>query len=338
MRRKGRALYNLLSMNVKRHPQLDVEPWQVDNYREMSEKILFSRLNELGISLSKHEFLLAVDKVETPEELTEQLYQGHEFVCHQQIFLCLFELWRRFVCHKRPLSIFCDALDHLIEQYEEGNLACEGDLEEILVAWQGILEDHVDDGGNQAEALPLFAEFSCHDLERFIYEYIAHKIDLEDDLYASELLEGFYDFVQTPQWFDFLRVRLVFNVEREEGKVLVERLIEAEKETSNLQLLFEVLHFLIYAGELDLFYSVFRRAFNRITNLAQLHEWLLIASEYMNCSEQFTKEEEINQLIEKKRLGSTTPQEAPPEELLNTLRRWLFPTPCPPFSSEITDH
>ncbi len=338
MGHRGRALYNLLSMNVKRHPQLDVEPWQVENYRVMSEKVLFSRLKELGIHLSKNAFLLAVDKVETPEELTERLYQGDEFVCHQRIFLCLFELWRRFAHHKRPLSVFCDALDHLIEQYEEGNLECEGALEEMLVAWQGVLEDHVDEGGERDEALPLFSEFSCHDLERFVYEYVAHRIALEDDLYASELLEGFYDFVQEPHWFDFLRVRLVFNVDREEGKVMVERLLEVEREAPNLQLLFEVLHFLIYAGELDLFYSVFRRAFERITNLAELHDWLLIASEYMNCSEQFTKEEEINQLIEKKVLTSPDTQGAPPGDLLNTLRSWLFPKPCPPFPSEVTEH
>ena len=53
---EGRALYNLLQMNLKQNPDLEVEPWQVEVYRDLPEEELFSRLESHQIFLDKDNF------------------------------------------------------------------------------------------------------------------------------------------------------------------------------------------------------------------------------------------------------------------------------------------
>ncbi|MEM7175626.1 MAG: hypothetical protein AAF443_06855 [Chlamydiota bacterium] len=324
---RGRALYNLLAMNFRQQPSLAVESWQVEDYRQLAEKTLFDKLQEYAVDLGQGEFLRCTEEFDSPENLTDWLYRGDDFTRHEQIFLCLFELWRRLACHKLPPSIFCDELDHLIESYEAGNLECENRLQDSLLKWQGVLEDHVDEGGDWEEAFDLFSEFSCHDLERFVYEYAAHQIDVENDLYASELLEGFFGFVKKKQWFEFLRLRLVFNVDPEEGRIMVERLLESLDHKPETQLLFEVLHFLIYTGEFEIFTTAFRRAFDELKCEGDLRELMMIASDYMNCMERFSEEKKINDVIDQRK---EIPKEAEIDsktEILQKLKEWVILAP-----------
>lgn len=308
---KGRSLYNLLQMNLKQNPDLDVETWQVEEYRSLSNEELFNRLESHQVFLDEKHFLLYVDECDAPEDLADMLCVEEDFTKHEQVFLAVFELWRRLAPHKQSLSIFADELDHLIEEYEEGVTSRDEQLQAALLSFQRILDDNVDEGGDPISGFELFAAFSCHDLEVFIYEYVAHQIDCESDLYASELLEGFYEYVKNKRWFDFLRLRLVSAVDLEEANVMVERLIESLQESPDIQLLLEVLHFLVYVGESEPFNLAFQNALDLVETEEDLHEVLVIASDYMNCLEKFKEEEVINQLIEKRKGNS-------PKDLVDT--------------------
>jgi hypothetical protein len=207
---QGRALYNLLQMNLKSNPSLEVETWQVEDYRALSEEDLFQRLEGLDIFIDRDNFLLYVEECDSPEDLADCLYLEEDYEKHEKVFLAVFELWRRLVPHKQSLSIFVDEFDHLIERYEEGETECEEDLQGSIESFQAILDDNVDEGGEAREGYHFFSAYSCHDLEVFIFEYIAHQIDAENRLYANELLDGFYAYVDNRRWFDLLKARLVY--------------------------------------------------------------------------------------------------------------------------------
>ena len=68
---QGRALYNLLQMNLKHNPAMEVEKWQVENYRDIAQEELFQRLEKMEIFLSEENFLLYVEECDSPEDLAD---------------------------------------------------------------------------------------------------------------------------------------------------------------------------------------------------------------------------------------------------------------------------
>ncbi|MCB1110303.1 MAG: hypothetical protein KDK64_04925 [Chlamydiia bacterium] len=319
---QGRALYNLLQMNFKQNPAMDAEAWQVENYRELSQEELFQRLEKLEIFLSEENFLLYVDECDSPEDLADCLYLEEDFEKHEQVYLCVFELWRRLAPHKQSLSLFVDELDHLIERYEEGELEVEEDLQVALTSFQSILDDNIDEGGEAKEGYHFFSAFSCHDLEVFIYEYISHQIDAENDLYASELLDGFYPYIDNERWFDLLRARLVTATNLEEGRVMVDRLITSLKEEPELYLLFEVLHYLIHIEDTEQFQMAYLQALDAIETQEDLRELLTLTAEYFNASEKEKEETLVNEILEKQKgcdLQESVAKDAEPLQVLKEL-------------------
>ena len=120
MQMQRHALYNLLRMNWKEHKDLDVEPWQVEDYRKLSLEALFKRLSDLSISLDRVSFLAFADDLDTPEDFADSLNDesDNDPMVQDQIYLLIFELWRRLIPEKQSLSIFCDELDRRIEMYD----------------------------------------------------------------------------------------------------------------------------------------------------------------------------------------------------------------------------
>ncbi len=283
---KGRSLYNLLAMNLKRDPSLEVDPWQVVNYREMEEKELFQGLEGFGIYLDHDHLKLYIEESDSPEDLSQYLAIDENVERQEQIYLLIFEVWRRQASTKQSLSLFCDELDHQIELYEEGKLENDEDLQVILLYFQNILDDFIDDGGELGQGLLLVAGYSCHDLEIFLYEYISHQIDLENDIYASEVLDGFYPHLNSKRWFDFLRVRLVTLVDSDESEAMLERLLEQLRDPDDLHLIFEILTFMIYTGHREKFQQAFFRAHTFLRTEADLRELLQLASDFLNSLEE----------------------------------------------------
>ena len=295
---QGRALYNLLQMNLKQNPAMEVEQWQVENYRDLSQEELFQRLENMEIFLSEENFLLYVEECDSPEDLADCLYLEENYEKHEQVYLSVFELWRRLAPHKQSLSLFVDEFDHLIEQYEEGKLEIEDELQAALSSFQMILDDNVDEGGDAKDGYHFFSAFSCHDLEIFIYEYTSHLIDAENNTLASELLEGFYPYIDNERWFDLIRVRLVTAADPEEGKIMVERLLTLLKEEPELYLLFETLHYLIHVEETEQFQTAYSQALDGVETREDLRELLLLTTEYFNAIEKEKEEALVTELLE----------------------------------------
>lgn len=324
---QGRALYNLLQMNFKQNLKLEAEPWQVEDYRSLKQEELFRRLEGLEIFLDEENFLLYVQECDSPEDLADCLYLEEYYEKHEQVYLCVFELWRRLAPHKQSLSIFVDALDHMIEEYEEGNMESEEELQAALSSFLMILDDNVDEGGDPREGYHFFSAFSCHDLEVFLYEYTAHQIDVENQTYASELLEGFFPYVDNERWFELLRARLVLETTPEEGRVMIERLLSSLKEETELFLLFEVLHFLIHVEEAALFKEAFHEALKQLETQEDLKELLIISAEYCNAIEKEEEESLINTLLEKQKDKDLSDSLEKEEEAIEILRQIVIHEP-----------
>ncbi|MDJ0652290.1 MAG: hypothetical protein QNJ27_04730 [Simkaniaceae bacterium] len=295
---QGRAFYNLLQMNLKNNPSLEVEEWQVEDYRALSEEKLFERLEQLEIFMDRKNLLLRVEQCDSPEDLADCLYLEEDYEKHEKVFLAIFELWRRLVPDKQSLSVFVDAFDHLIERYEEGDGDCEEDLQRALESVQAILDDNVDAGGEAHEGYHFFSAYSCHDLGIFIFEYIAHQIDVGDEQYANELLDGFYPYVDHKRWFDLLKARLVAATDMEEGKMMIYRLLGSLKEEPELYLLFETLHYLIYVEETELFRLTYHQVLEEIETKRDLKELLTLTVEYFNAIEMEKEEAVVTKLLE----------------------------------------
>ena len=117
-----RALYNLLRLNYQEDPTLAVESWQVQDYRGFSLEDLFNQLKEINIHLDKPSFEIYVENTEDPEDLTQLLSEDVENIKTQdQVYLLVFELWRRLAARKPSVSLFCDELDRKIEEYDRGD-------------------------------------------------------------------------------------------------------------------------------------------------------------------------------------------------------------------------
>ncbi len=317
---QGRALYNLLQMNLKQNPTMKVDQWQVENYRDLSQKELFQRLEKMEIFLNEENFLLYVEECDSPEDLANCLYLEENCEKHEKVYLSVFELWRRLAPHKQSLSLFVDELDHLIEQYEEGELGIEDELQAALSSFQMTLDDNVDEGGKSKDGYHFFSAFSCHDLEVFIYEYTSHLIDAENSTLASELLEGFYPYIDNARWFDLIRIRLVTAADPEEGKVMIERLLTLLKEEPELYLLFETLHYLIHVEETEQFQMAYFQALDGVETQEDLRELLLLTAEYFNAIGKEKEEVLVTGLLERQKEKDLQEPIESNEEVLQVLR------------------
>ena len=209
MNLNGRALFNLLRGTWLENPQVAVQGWQVEDYRSFSVEELLGRLEDLGVLLTEEIFKQYADKCDSPEELADCLYlEENQPEQRDQIYLAVFELWRRLMPEKPTLSIFCDEIDRLIELYDRGESE-EEMLQAALVTLEDILDRAVDDGGDSKEAFEILSSFCAHNLSQFLHDYIKDQLEADNTLYASELLEGFSDAVPNQKAFSALKKQLM---------------------------------------------------------------------------------------------------------------------------------
>ncbi len=281
MQIQGKALYNLLRHNWLRNPAMTIEPWKVEDYRQIPLKELWKRLHEIGIDLDEKRFLVFAENCESPEELTECLWLKESDVeGEDRLYLIIFELWRRILSKKQTLSLFCDEFDHRIDRYLENPEEVDELLQESFVELEDVLDQNTDEGRDPKDTFLLVSHYCAHDLESFLYDYIAQQIDKNNDLYASELLDGFYEYVQEQKWFDFLRIRLFFMTDSAQGSVILRRLIEQVQEDPELDLLLEIADFLLVKEEPELFFQAMVQACKLIECEEDFHEVALILADY----------------------------------------------------------
>ena len=280
---QDRALYRLLRKNRLQDPSIVVEPWQVEDLRVLRAEELFSRLERVHIILDAERLKLYAEELETPEELIDCLWLGGEQKERDQTYLILFELWRRLLPEKESLSIFCDRLDQLIEEYDAGNSIEEEDLIEILKDLEDVLDLFVDEGLAPKEAFQRVLEYSAHDLEGFLYDYITDEIERKNELSASHLLDGFYDYMEEKEWFDFLRARIFYLTNPKEAHFMLRRLFESLVEKKELPLLLEMASFFVPLEDFGFFMEITEASLPLISSEEEFQDFLFILHDYYTC-------------------------------------------------------
>jgi hypothetical protein len=278
---RGKALYNLLKNNWLQDQTIAIEPWQVEDYRSLSIQGIFKRLRDLDISLNEESFLLYAENCEAPEELLEFLWTKDEDAVDQdKAYLLLFELWRRLLPERRSLSIFCDEMDERFERYDLSQSENEESIQNILQRLEDILDENVDLGGDPKEVFQNIQECCAHDVESFIYDFIAHQIQQQHEVYASELLDGFYGYIQHTKWFDFLRARLFALSNPHEGNLMIAGLLELLEEEPDFDLLYEIASYLVYSGDPSLFIHALKQAINSLKTEGDFQDLLHLSIKF----------------------------------------------------------
>lgn len=255
MEMNRRALYNSLRMNWVLDPTLEVQAWQVEDYRAMPTDQLFERLEDRDIRLDKTSFAAFADTVDNPEDLTEALLHdsSDEMEVQDQIYLIIFELWRRLLPEKPCLSILCDELDHQIHLYDQGQLTTGEEIADTLANLQVILDENTDEGADPHEAFDCINLGCANDVESFLHDFISEKIDNCNYSYATELLEGFSDYLLDERWTEFLRARLAGVSDPQEANKIVKQLLNHTPIKPDLEFNLEVLSFLVSVGDQETF-------------------------------------------------------------------------------------
>jgi len=253
MQLQTKALYNLVRFTSHYNPSQKVKKWQIENLRDLDDKKLFEKLKKFNLNLDKETFLQYGSKIDSPEELTELLAAELDSENKDQVYLVLFELHRRFLSDKRSLSIFCDELDHQIFLYDTHQLKNDEPLQNALANLKNILDSSFDLGTPQKKAFKQLLQYLAHDLDNFLFDYIHDQIDAKNEIYAFDLIDGFYPYIEKNLWFDFLKAKLLALKDISASTAIIEKIID---ENPNLELQLRILYFMVDRGDRNLFLKI----------------------------------------------------------------------------------
>lgn len=244
----GRGFYNTLMFSSSNQ----AEKWQIEDYTKLSLSTLFNRLAKLNIPLDDKQFASYLQNSESPEDLTDILCEKEEGSSeHEQTYLIIFELWRRLATEKETLSIFCDRLDHLIHDYDEGKPVAE----ELIKALNDVLkifENHTAAGLSQKETYELFSSYLAQDLETFIYDFLCDLLEAGESTLTFELLFGFHEFLHDKTALDLLKSILNLLENPEDTETLFFNMIDGVFEKKRYNLILDAIYFVHDAGLLKI--------------------------------------------------------------------------------------
>jgi len=299
MQTQRKALYNLIRMNWVEDPKIDVPSWQVDDYRNIPLDTLFNRLGDLGVILDRYSFVEQVEDFDTPEDLVLNLVgEAKNF---DQVYLLIFELWRRLAHDKPSLSIFCDELDHHMFGYDQGlNDNVEG-VQSALIALKDILDDNSSDEISSKEAFQSVSEGCANDIESFLYDFAANQIDEENYDYAIELVDDFHDCVREAKWFEFLRIRLMALSDPTYAEKLLGRFLEDYSGDLNVDLLFDVLGFAAENGIEESFVQGTNFIAKLLENEGDFQDLLETMIDYYGSLNNSVNEQQVEKILKRRR-------------------------------------
>lgn len=300
METRGRALYNLISMNWQEDTSLPVFDWQVENYRSLPTEELFESLDELEISLDEEALRIYADAVISPEELADTLWVDEDLTQFDQAYLLIFELWRRLLPEKASLSIFCDELDHLISQYDQEQLEDEEEIHQALSDLESILDEHVDQGADPKEIFAEIGLYCSHDLESFVYDFASDQIDADDDLYASEILDAFEPYLSDHKRSDFLQMRLIAQTDQEEADTILSDILDEQKENPDLELLLDIARFLVHHGAIARFVETITQTRALIETEQDFQELMAITSHFYQLLDREEKSQKVLAILKRR--------------------------------------
>lgn len=325
-----RVLYNLLRMNWLNNPSHTLSnailPWQVQDYRSLSNLDIFRELEEQGIFLDKVGFINSTEPFDTPEALADNLQTTNPIILENKdhIYLLIFEMWRRFVPEKLALSIFCDELDHQIALYdrEEAN---EEEVQDLIANLAMILDENVDQGLHSKEAFALINASCAHDIESFLYDFIAEQIDIKNLIYASELLESFSPYITDQKWFRLLQMRLLSLEESDVQDAMQQAIKEILKDAAKSQEIdfnLELLPELSQLNENLAFQAVAKQTVDLIKTEEELQDFLAVGMEFFRSTEQRDKEKALVEILNKRKEDFLS---SPLDQAQEQTKEWLKP-------------
>lgn len=278
MKLKGKALFNLMKLTGRD----GVPSWAVEDLEVLSIDQLFKRLKKLGISLDEPAFSLYAENSDHPEELAECFYLDpmSQEEC-DQIYLLVFELWKRLCKDKFCLSVFCDTLDRLIEAYDERQE--EEGLQEALLFLEDVLDDAFDEGVAGSSLLQEVSSYSAHDLESFIVDYAADQIHSGNTLYASELIDSFSPYALFKRQFEWLKASLIALLDEDKADAIYRQILEDLMESDDVDSTLRFAEHLVHHGHLKLFLEVAGYALGQLRTEEEFQFLLLTISEYYRC-------------------------------------------------------
>lgn len=296
-----RALYNLLRMNWLNEPTLAVEPWQVEDYRLLSLPELFDRLSKFQFQLNKESFAAYSNECDSPEDFTDHLIADRPVspADEDQIYLIIFELWRRIMGNKPSVSIICNELDYQIHLYDQQQLKNPSDLQNALIRFLQMLDENINEGISSEQVIKLISPYCANDIETFLYDFISEQIDEGNETYVHELLDDFATYLNTNKWFKLLQLRLSHGFQDKIGQRLIQEMIEEHIDDRDLDFSLELLSIL---GE-KRFDSFFRLLIKQMLPLIQreeeLQDLLAIAIDFFHQLNQEQHEKDLNIILNK---------------------------------------
>lgn len=302
MRLHTKALYNLLKYNHLEDPSLYCEKWQIEDLRDCDLDELFKKLEKNGMFLDKSHFILYGQDCDSPEELSDcLLVDNQSTMVRDKIYLVLFELWRRLLPEKPSLSVFCDELDYRIHLYDKGELETDELIQDCVANLLDILDENIDEGSDPKEVFLSISKYSAHDLESFLYDYIADQIDADNDTYASDLIESFYQFLTNWKWFDFLNARIVAKTDIIIANDILKKIIDSESLSCEVGLSLEILKFMVQVGDIELFLRLAKITLKSIKNQTDFSELLETVSEFFRRLDKEEKALFLEKIIKKRK-------------------------------------
>ncbi len=293
----GRAYYNLLRGQDRLKLETEAEEWQIINYRNLSGQMLISMLKESGLIISRATLLEMIERVASPEEFMEQeCFRSISEKHKEKLYLLFFEAYRRFAPDKPSLSIFCDELDYLIDQYEKDGVSSDEklyeaclDLLEVLAANQTSEAKEVFDQINQ---------YCAHDLETFILYYLLSQLKSGYKAETHHLLERFKPYLVRKRWVDLIVLRLIEDYNASNVKEELEKFSQDLFKSMDTDLVVQSLRFFTEIGKGGLFLTVFKKFIKRLTKREEIDSALKVLLEYCHLNDLEKEEKRILELLQ----------------------------------------
>ncbi len=298
-----RASYNLLKDAWSEDPSISVKSWQVEDYRQISDDVLFSRLTKLGNTLDINNFISISDSFDSPEDMADFLEERIPASEDEsgQIYLLVFELWRRLTPEKQSLSVFCDELDRQIFMFDKDKVENEETLQDVLMNLQTILEENIDGGAKPAEVFNAICTECANNLEDFLYDYVLQQLDLGNESYAAELIEGFEPYLKGNKWFDLLKIHLVSFSDIDTAEELLKKVVHKALKDDDLEYNLDVLAFMAQIGDQKEFTKLVKKTIPVVTSERDFKDLLEICKDYFHYLDIDPKEQGIEQIIQQRR-------------------------------------
>lgn len=298
-----KALYNSLRMSFLQNLSLPVEEWKVKDYRQIPIEELFSSLQSFDFQFDKQSFLAFADEYDSPEELFDSLIGDREDISesYDELYLILFELWRRLAAEKQSISIICDELDHQIFLYDQDQVESVEALEDAISSFHAALEENVDQGLSRDEVFEAVSEYLANDFQSFMIDYISDLIDHQEYSYAEELLEQFYPFMPEKKWFDLFHARIIGSQDIRKGHELVAKIFRNELASPDLQFNLDILSYLVSLPDFELFRHVAIRSLGLVEDEEELLELVHISSDICHSLDMHQKGDALLALYDRRK-------------------------------------